>query len=164
MNSKVCSKCKAELPPTAFYGRSGGGSLHSACKECERTMARDWYERNRDCATAKVKEWRTKNKDRVKAYRLENRERDYRQEVVRKYGVTPRWFDEQMTIQNGACACCLKRLEFGSKLTAPHVDHCHKTMSVRGILCNRCNSILGLCGDSGDLLSTLVRYLEKCHG
>jgi hypothetical protein len=31
-------------------------------------------------------------------------------------------------------------------------------------LCNRCNTVLGLCNDNDKLLFTLARYLRKCHG
>lgn len=96
METKRCSKCGNELPLSAFYQRTGAKSHHSACKECERAMAKDWYERNKDKATAKVREWRVQNLDAVKQYRADNRQKHYRQELVRKYGVEPTWFDEQL--------------------------------------------------------------------
>ena len=43
----------------------------------------------------------------------------------------------------------------------PNVDHCHKTKAVRGILCNRCNTVLGLCKDDDKLLSALAGYLRR---
>lgn len=39
-----------------------------------------------------------------------------------------------------------------------------RSQAVRGILCNRCNTVIGLCEDDSKLLSTLARYLRKCHG
>ncbi len=42
METKRCSKCGNELPLSAFYQRTGAKSHHSACKECERAMAKDW--------------------------------------------------------------------------------------------------------------------------
>jgi hypothetical protein len=126
-------------------------------------MAKDWYERNKEKATAKVKEWRQQNIDAVKKYRIDNRQKNYRQELVRKYGVEITWFDEQLKTQSNACVCCKRQFEWGNKQTTPHVDHCHTTGNVRGILCNRCNTVLGLCQDNKELFTNLKRYLE-CHG
>jgi hypothetical protein len=164
METKQCSKCGNYLPLSAFYQRTGAKSHHSACKICERAMAKDWYERNKDKASAKVKEWRQHNSDAVKQYRADNRQKHYRQELGRKYGVEPSWFDEQLQIQINACACCNRQFQWGDKQTAPHVDHCHNTKAVRGILCNRCNTVLGLCKDDDELLLGMARYLRKCRG
>ena len=164
MESKRCSKCGNDLPLSNFYKRTSAKLYHSACKVCERLMAKDWYERNKDKATAKVKEWRQQNIDAVKQYRSNNRQKHYRQELLRKYGVEPTWFDEQLQRQGNACVCCKRKFQWGNKQTTPHVDHCHKSQVVRGILCNRCNTVLGLCKDNDELLFTLARYLGKCHG
>ena len=164
METKRCSKCGNDLLLSAFYQRTGAKSRHSACKVCERAMAKDWYERNKDKATAKVKEWRQQNIGAVKQYRIDNRQKHYRQELVRKYGVEPTWFDEQIRQQGDSCVCCKRKFQWGDKQTSPHVDHCHETKTVRGILCNRCNTVLGLCKDNDKLLSSLARYLRKCHG
>lgn len=164
METKHCSKCDQEKSLSDFYKRSKGNSYHSACKICEREMAKDWYQRNRESAKEKYRHWREKNPETIKRYRKENRAKHYRQEVMRKYGVDEHWFDEQMQRQGGACQCCKREFAWGDKQKSPHVDHCHKTSKVRGILCNRCNTVLGLCRDDPDLLSTLAGYLRTCHG
>ena len=164
MDTKKCSRCKEIKPITEFYKRKKSGTLHSCCKKCDRAMTRDWYERNREKAKEKYRIWRLNNLDKVKKYNADNRRKHYQQEVVRKYGVPIDWFDGQMKKQKGKCACCGMSFEWGNKQTSPHVDHCHKTQKVRGILCNRCNSVLGLCKDDIQLLSSLVRYLRKWHG
>ena len=111
----------------------------------------------------KAKAWRLANPDRVAAYRTKNRSKNHKQEIVRKYGVAFEWFDEQFEKQGKSCATCHKPLEWTNKQNTPHVDHCHLTNKVRGILCNRCNTVLGLCLDSKELFTNLTRYLE-CHG
>lgn len=65
--------------------------------------------------------------------------------------------------QNGLCAICAKSLsfhrdKFDAKVTA-YVDHSHETNRVRGILCVRCNSMLG----SKEWLLKALAYVEK-HG
>ncbi|MEU0149297.1 endonuclease domain-containing protein [Streptomyces sp. NPDC006288] len=41
--------------------------------------------------------------------------------------------------QSGVCTVCLAA-------PAVHVDHCHKTGKVRGVLCFNCNSAIGKLG------------------
>lgn len=40
-----------------------------------------------------------------------------------------------------------------------HVDHCHKTGAVRGVLCHLCNTGLGSFRDSPTLLARAINYL-----
>ena len=40
-----------------------------------------------------------------------------------------------------------------------HVDHCHKTGAVRGVLCFNCNAALGHVNDSQERLQKLKDYL-----
>ena len=57
--------------------------------------------------------------------------------------------------QNGACAIC------GIVSQKPlHVDHNHSTGRVRGLLCTRCNSMIGYARDSVTLLQKGIEYLE----
>lgn len=115
-------------------------------------------------ARENAKAWRLANPDRVLAYRAANRRKSYLQESRRKYGITPEEFSVMMTEQEDRCATCKKQFDWGDKQTKPHIDHCHASLKVRGILCNRCNTVLGLCSDNADLLSNLAGYLGKCHG
>jgi hypothetical protein len=108
----------------------------------------------------KAKAWRLANPDRVLAYRAANRRKSYLQESRRKYGLQPEEFAALMLAQGECCATCRKPFDWGDKQTKPHIDHCHATQKVRGILCNRCNTILGLVSDEAALLSSLARYLE----
>lgn len=45
--------------------------------------------------------------------------------------------------QNKCCALCKTKLELFVGREGGFVDHCHKTGKVRGILCNRCNTVVG---------------------
>jgi len=59
--------------------------------------------------------------------------------------------------QKGKCAICNKHQK---KLkTVLHVDHCHKTNQVRGLLCNRCNAGLGYYEDFDK--NAVEKYLKK---
>ncbi|WP_367669509.1 endonuclease VII domain-containing protein [Streptomyces sp. DT2A-34] len=61
--------------------------------------------------------------------------------------------DQMVAVQRGLCVICLKA-------PAVHVDHCHKTGRVRGVLCFNCNSGLGLLRDDPDVINRAADYLE----
>jgi Recombination endonuclease VII len=79
---------------------------------------------------------------------------------LKRYGLTIEQHDEIQKRQGGGCAIC--GIELGSKTsnTTPHVDHCHKTGIVRGIVCGNHNTAEGLVG-TVEHARALVRYMEK---
>lgn len=44
------------------------------------------------------------------------------------------------------------------------VDHCHVSDKVRGLLCPRCNTVLGSCEDDVELLLAMIEYLKRHQG
>lgn len=67
--------------------------------------------------------------------------------------------------QDHRCAICSVDFELGSKeRTGPNkpvVDHCHSQGHVRGVLCHACNKLIGLAGDSPDILHRAIVYLAQ---
>ena len=55
--------------------------------------------------------------------------------------------------QNFQCAIC------GDECLRLHIDHNHDTGRVRGLLCGRCNTGIGLLGDSAELCTVAAYYL-----
>ena len=56
--------------------------------------------------------------------------------------------------QGGLCKCC------GRELTRNRVlDHCHRTNRIRGVICNACNTGLGMFRDDVATLSAAITYL-----
>jgi len=41
------------------------------------------------------------------------------------------------------------------------VDHCQKSMQVRGWICNPCNSAMGLAKHDSEILDSMIRYLNE---
>ncbi|MDI3407070.1 endonuclease VII domain-containing protein [Streptomyces sp. B-S-A6] len=72
--------------------------------------------------------------------------------LKRQYGMTEADRDELVASQKGLCVICLKN-------PAVHVDHCHSTGKVRGVLCFNCNSAIGKLGDDPDALRRAIAYL-----
>jgi hypothetical protein len=42
-----------------------------------------------------------------------------------------------------------------------HVDHCHSTGKVRGLLCQKCNQAIGLLRESESLFFKAAEYIKE---
>ena len=70
-----------------------------------------------------------------------------------KFKLTEDQYDDLMKNEN--CEIC------NVKLTKKCIDHCHSTEKIRGVLCNNCNTALGLVGDNVNTLSRMIDYLNQ---
>lgn len=87
-----------------------------------------------------------------------NLRRSMKHYYKRKYGITAADKEKLLAAQGGKCAVCPSTSPGSRK--GWHVDHCHKTGRVRGILCQGCNLALGHVADSPQRLRDLASYLE----
>ena len=73
------------------------------------------------------------------------------------FGIGIAEYDALFAMQNGVCAIC------GSPpgKRALHVDHCHATGVIRGLLCGSCNTSLGLMQENAERLQKAIAYLAK---
>lgn len=77
------------------------------------------------------------------------------------YGITEEDYAAMLAAQGNACAIC-RGTTTGSRRTRYfHVDHDHATNKVRGLLCAKCNTALGLMDDSVDRLIDAIDYLRR---
>lgn len=147
--TKRCSKCRIEKSTDKFFvnKRSVDGKQHR-CKECcktyTQTATKNWRESNKDSAS----------KSNIKA------------KVKLKYGLSTDEIYCMLEAQNGVCAICKRFISFDAKdkRNKPHIDHCHETGVVRGLLCLTCNTGIGMFGDSSDLLEAAKTYLSVSIG
>lgn len=78
MTTKICSKCKQdkELSCFPFYKYKGEQKRKAHCKDCQRKLHKDWYEKNEKYAKSKRKEYVEKNRDAIsqqrKKYYMDN--------------------------------------------------------------------------------------------
>ena len=118
---------------------------------CARQKA--YYDANKEKYEAYKKAWREANPDRHKLHGRKNH-------LQRKYGLTLDQFAEMLRGCDNRCQCC--KTPFSEILNEqPRVDHCHSTGMVRGILCHRCNRLLGDAEDNPSILQEYARYLER---
>jgi hypothetical protein len=75
----------------------------------------------------------------------------------RLYGLTQDRFHEILRDQGSACPICTDALAELSKI---HVDHCHDTGRVRGLLCGRCNQAIGLLREDPDTMRRAIAYVS----
>jgi len=129
---KTCKICGVEKNISEFY--TGRGK----CK---------------DCINAAARKIRVDKPERYARYR--KRANEYLKE--RRYGITQEDFNNMLVEQNNMCKICNSEFK-NTKDT--HIDHCHNTNKVRGLLCNGCNLALGQFGDNTDIMSMAIKYLQ----
>lgn len=78
---------------------------------------------------------------------------------VRRYGTTREFILGLFKGQAGRCAICGKEMKMASRTC--HIDHCHETGVIRGLLCGQCNVGLGMFQNSAILLRKAAEYVEK---
>lgn len=145
---KWCNQCKTIKPPNEFYrDKSSKDGLCNRCKTCKRKYQKIYGEKHKEKINAYSREWRRKNSDHVIGHNLKC-----------SYGITLEQYDKMFESQNGVCAICNRVNENNKRL---HVDHCHNTGVVRGLLCSKCNIGLGQFEDSIEKLLSAAIYLEK---
>lgn len=80
---------------------------------------------------------------------------------IGRFGITPQQYNDMIKRQSNKCALCgLDWHGYSTKPKMPHIDHCHKTGKVRGLLCGDCNTALGRFGDDPVRLRAAAAYLE----
>ena len=77
--------------------------------------------------------------------------------LQRDYGISLEDKRQMIADQGGLCFTCRKPF---TSTTKTHVDHCHDSKKIRGILCHNCNTTLGLVYESTQTLQNLKEYLE----
>lgn len=73
------------------------------------------------------------------------------------YGISLKEYTRMKESQNNTCLICGAPPSENKRL---HVDHCHKSKKVRGLLCNFCNGGLGFFKDKIRSLRKAIAYLK----
>jgi len=92
------------------------------------------------------------------------REYDKRRNKRYLYGLSSKEFNSMILKQNNQCAICGRKFknDFNQFYAfVPRVDHNHKTGENRGLLCDRCNLLLGKANDNIFILIKAIKYLKK---
>jgi hypothetical protein len=148
---KSCTKCGESKPPTEFTrDKIRKDGLNPWCKLCTRANSAR-QDKKRDHAARyqynkEVEKYRKKGSLVVREWHL-----------LKLYNLTLAEFDQKLEDQGGCCKIC-KTANPGHKGKFV-VDHNHSTGKIRGLLCHKCNTALGLLQDSPGILQRARNYL-----
>lgn len=135
---KRCSKCKFPKDESEFCkDRSRPDGLNHRCNLCNTSHVQD-------IAARQKKQFGEK----------EYRRRRRKYELTHYYGISTEDYANLVEKQGDKCAIC------GTKPEAYlAIDHCHKTNRIRGLLCRKCNSAIGLFDDNPLRIQRALDYL-----
>jgi hypothetical protein len=88
----------------------------------------------------------------------EYRRRRRKYELTHYYGITIKDYDELAERQNNKCAICGLNPEVYLA-----VDHCHVSGKIRGLLCRKCNSAVGLFDNDPCRIEQAMKYLTTSN-
>lgn len=145
-NGRVCTSCNKFLLWKFFHRLSSHSTGHACqCKYCRNSGRKSRAKFTR----AVSKELGT----------LPRNHPEYSSDYMYKwrFGISLEGVRKILLGQGGCCACCSRELS-EKKM---HLDHCHITGMVRGVLCNPCNTGMGKLGDTSDSVMNAVNYLRK---
>ncbi len=169
----ICPKCGTEK---VYYGN------RMVCKPCAKVRANAWTHANRDRATetnrrsrdrnrtairegAKRRYWadpeKARSRNRLAKLAPDYKEKSFWQHQWRTYRLTRDQWEQLFTAQGSCCGIC--RADQPGSRNRWHTDHDHAVgpRAVRGILCQRCNIMLGAARDQVSTLLAAIPYLEK---
>ena len=130
---KRCRCCGVAKPLSKFYRhRKHKDGRAGICAECDRSEHRRKYDPKKH-----------------KTYQ--------RRQRLKRYGLTPAKHMALYVEQDGCCAICRDALPYHKV----HTDHDHETGKTRGLLCHRCNLMVGYIETSGELLAVAKQYIEE---
>ncbi len=144
------------MKTTSFEG------LEVNSPEYKRVANRRFYLNHKEEEKARAKKWRLDNPEKYKAWAEKNHNKRAASSRKFYYGITLEEFNTKMDSQNSQCVIC------GRLLLRPSLDHNHACCPgkkscgkcIRGILCQGCNTIIGLAGDSIEVLNNAIQYLK----
>lgn len=130
IEEKLCVKCKKIKHKSQFFkNKKNPDGYKYSCKDC----CKKYVENNQHLVR--------------NAY------------LKRQYGISLNDYNRILKNQNNCCAICKTKSSGTSNKQNFCVDHCHKTGTIRGLLCDNCNKVLGIIKDNNYILGMLSVYL-----
>lgn len=159
MNFKTCFCCNKEKSISDFYKNNQTKDGFSCyCKNYESKKQKIMREKHKEKRKQSAKIYYQKTKK-------EHKIRNIKNHLKIRYNITIEEYQALLIKQNFCCAICgekeTRKNSSGNGISALSVDHNHKTDKVRGLLCQTCNTGVGMFKDNVDLLYKAVDYLSK---
>ena len=171
---KRCIYCKEIKPAAEFYRheyttRTGKTSTRfvSRCKACGADVNRKWRLENYEQYHERVREYEQRNREQIaerkKRYKAANRDKvlaiQRKAHLKYMYGLTSEELRTMERAQHGVCAICKEVPSGIGHKRRLHIDHCHVTDKVRGLLCHQCNVSLGLMKEDPVRIQSMLEYV-----
>jgi len=117
-----------------------------------------YYEGNSEKIKERATNWNRMNKEKRKIITMNS---NWKVSGIMMNGsfFTYEDYNKMFNEQSGCCKICNKHQADLSKTLS--VDHNHETGEARGLLCQRCNTILGMSLDSIEILNSAINYLRE---
>ncbi len=143
---KRCSKCK-EIKLRTEFGKDkrAKSGLYCYCKSCTNKLS--------------IKYNPYKRVGKTKAEIEQGKHYFNMASMKQDFGLTEIQFQSMMNDQKGCCEICGK--DFSELSHRAPIDHNHNNGSIRGLLCTRCNTLLGHIELNEGLLQNIINYLNK---
>jgi hypothetical protein len=138
--TKVCNRCNVEKELEAFAkGSKYVDGRRNYCKQCHSSYVVNYVKEN-----------------------PEKRSKDHPHRKFKRHGLTPDVYYSLLNQYSGKCHSCKQR-------DGNNIDHDHACCPgsyscgncVRGLLCNQCNTALGLLGDDLQKINSLIGYISR---
>ena len=113
------------------------------------TLPSSYSNECKECTVKRTTEYNKKNSKSVRS-----------QYLKRNYGLTFEEFETMLSDQDNCCAVCGGKETYGRHKRFT-VDHNHNTGKVRGLLCHRCNTAIGLVNEEIHTHKSMIEYLES---
>lgn len=161
MNKKYCPRCKREKPVDSFGKRTNRpGQYSSYCRKC---LASYYQKRYQNLTTTQKLAIQKRHAAYQRKWYEKNRRHVLDQQCSQKYGLSVSDYRELCDHAKNVCQICgqPETITYRKRKRALVIDHNHKTGKIRGILCNKCNTLLGYANDSVNRLKVAIKYLNK---
>ena len=159
MAKKKCSKCGDPRPLGQFNNNAAKpDGKQSWCKRC--CAAQKKTPSGRASNRISFAKWHKEQKtDDPAGYYTRRREYNLRY----LYDLSPQEYEQLHRKQKGLCAICKQpeTARLRGVLRRLSVDHCHREGHIRGLLCCRCNRMIGMVRDDISLLRLAIAYLKS---
>jgi hypothetical protein len=161
-SSGNCVECIANARGKASINSSGRSSKRSAVNHAAALAAIDAgaleYVSDAACPNGHYRRYVTTNNciDCDVDSRAKRSEKARWARVKKEYGLSELDVAQMLNKQNCQCVICSINIETGY-----HIDHCHSTGKVRGLLCQKCNQAIGLLRESESLFFKAAQYIKE---
>lgn len=155
------------LPGKKKWERVNGQRANLADPEKVAEQKKSYYRTHKEARKKAAEKYRSANREEIirrarERYAMQ-RDRDpvehkrfiKNQALKNTYGIDLAEYEAALQGTGGICEICRENLE------RPAIDHCHYSGTLRGIICEKCNWMLGNARDNQETLKRAIEYLQK---